>query len=144
MLVKTDFCEVRRATITLQCGLDPKFYIDNDGTRTLDLSVIAKKISKTENKLFSYLTDTIVRVNTVMPVGYDTDEWLVVDISKRKNRHENVVEWERFLAKFAAAIIDQLAPNEKDRIAIIEYKNDRFIVMDGDESDYKESDYVDF
>lgn len=149
-LIKADFSEVRKAKITLQCGLKPGFYTHNDNDICVpDLSAIAEALYDLDYDLLSPNGEAITTMHTVAPLGYGGSRhrvpyWLVLEVVEAASRHTEL-EWEEFLAKVAAKILKLLAIDDDDCIASIDYyghkHEQRFVVMT-DTGRHDESDYI--
>lgn len=145
-LVKTDFTDIRKARITLQCELKPGYYIYNSSGQYPNLNSIAEALYDLDFEYLSPNGESITTLGVTTPVGYrgfnrKIPHWLVVKITEPADRHTSS-EWQDFLAKATAKILRKLAPEGEDNIASIEYDEmKRFVVMT-DLGGHNESDFI--
>ena len=149
-LVKTDYCDIRKAKITLQCELKPAYYNYVAGIAVLNLDAIADALYDIEYDFLSPNGETVTMLSQVVAVGYKgsamgrrdkAPRWLVIDLTEAGKRHESQIEWEEFLAEAAGKIVNQLAAGENNRIATVDCGDRRFVVMD-ELGGHNEADYI--
>lgn len=147
MLVKTDYEELKKAKIILQCELRPSCYEYFNHKEAIDLRAISQALKELEHDFVNPDGSTRMMLSTMMPVGCGDRmqiDWLVVEIVEAGKRHETPEDWEKFLAQTTAKIIKILSLGNDARIATVEYDNNkRFIVMN-DIDPHDESDYIDY
>ena len=139
MFVKTDFrSSSRTAMITLQCELDPPFYIMIGDQRNLNMQGIEKAILKSEADAMARFGDIAMKTSITFPFGHPESEWLVVELSETgQGKYIKNRDWQEFLANTASRLLNLLAKNaQPGRIAKIEYKSNKaFNVLETDDAE---------